>query len=373
VTDRTLNNFFNYPKCTECTHISRRKSCTEIENTLSSFGYKLVEFSGKSSESIKVLCPKGHISNIYFFNFTRGHRCKFCVGGLHESSSELEIVDYISSIFNKEIQRRNNKLISPYELDIFIPDENLAIEFCGLIWHSEFFGKKSCDYHYNKMRMCYEKGIRLITIFGDEYYSKKDIIFNEIKCALNIYSEEVGSENCVVKHIDKSIANRFLDKIHINSSSSSTYRFGLFHNDELVQVMTFGALSRAHAGDNKTIEMKRFASKIDCLVVGGASKLFKYALSVLKEKGYTHIKSYCDMRWANPFNTIYEKLGFKLTKIKMYSFYYLINKYSKKLRTKEFIETTNICSSLIKNNKFYKELEYDRIWDCGYNLYLYTI
>ena len=31
-----------------------------------------------------------------------------------------------------------------------------------------------------------------------------------------------------------------------------------------------------------------------------------------RNNGYTHIKSYCDMRRANPFKPVYEVLGFEL-------------------------------------------------------------
>ncbi|MFW6130771.1 MAG: hypothetical protein ACOC56_06250, partial [Atribacterota bacterium] len=53
------------------------------------------------------------------------------------------------------------------ELDIYLPDFNIAIEYNGLYWHSELNGKDR-NYHLNKTNICENENIQLIHIFEDE-------------------------------------------------------------------------------------------------------------------------------------------------------------------------------------------------------------
>ena len=57
------------------------------------------------------------------------------------SKAEIELFDFCSSI--GKFESNNRKAISPYELDIYSQELNLAIEYCGLYWHS----LKDRDYH----------------------------------------------------------------------------------------------------------------------------------------------------------------------------------------------------------------------------------
>ena len=60
------------------------------------------------------------------------------------------------------------------------PGFNLAVEYCGLYWHSEVGGRKERDYHRKKYDLCTKAGIRLITVFEDEYINNKDKFFEII-------------------------------------------------------------------------------------------------------------------------------------------------------------------------------------------------
>jgi hypothetical protein len=78
------------------------------------------------------------------------------------------------------VLENTRNVIPPYELDIFIPEKNLAIEYCGLYWHSDIKGK-SKDYHLNKYTMCMDKGVRLLTVFEDEYLTSSQEVLNRIR------------------------------------------------------------------------------------------------------------------------------------------------------------------------------------------------
>jgi G:T-mismatch repair DNA endonuclease (very short patch repair protein) len=68
---------------------------------------------------------------------------------------EREVYEFILSLYNKEIIRNDRTVLNGKELDIYLPDYNLAIEFNGLYWHSEDYVGK--NYHLNKTIECEKK------------------------------------------------------------------------------------------------------------------------------------------------------------------------------------------------------------------------
>ncbi len=90
------------------------------------------------------------------------------------SHKEKELVSYIKSFYNGTILENKRSIIPPNELDIYLPDLKLGIEFNGNYWHAIENGC-SKDYHLKKSLLCKNKGIRLIHIyeFEDFEYQKK--------------------------------------------------------------------------------------------------------------------------------------------------------------------------------------------------------
>lgn len=52
------------------------------------------------------------------------------------SKSENIIVEFIKSFYDKEIIINTRKVLKKYELDIYLPDIKLAIEYNGIRYHS---------------------------------------------------------------------------------------------------------------------------------------------------------------------------------------------------------------------------------------------
>lgn len=69
------------------------------------------------------------------------------------------------------------------ELDFYIPDFNLAIEFDGLYWHSTAHQLNN-NYHLQKTELCQQSNIQLIHIFEDEWKFKQDIVLSRLKSQL---------------------------------------------------------------------------------------------------------------------------------------------------------------------------------------------
>ena len=67
--------------------------------------------------------------------------------------------------------------------DIFISELNIGIEYIGYLFHTEWGGGKQKNYHLFKTDECKKQGVGLIHIFEDEFFLKKDIVFNKIKLA----------------------------------------------------------------------------------------------------------------------------------------------------------------------------------------------
>lgn len=88
------------------------------------------------------------------------------------SIEEKELSNWVKSIYNGKVLENNRSLIYPYELDIYLPEINLAIEYDGLFWHCNYL--KDDNYHLNKTNLCEERGVKLIHIFEDEWKYEKD-------------------------------------------------------------------------------------------------------------------------------------------------------------------------------------------------------
>ena len=351
----------------------------EMTNFINDTGYKVLYYNtdcGVSSHNIlfTLLCPNGHEWKTTFHNFKdNNNRCLYCyLQNKYTSNIELLIRNYfdINFPYIKVVYNDRNQ-ISPKELDIFFPDHNVAIELCGLYWHSEVGGNTPRKYHYNKMISCYEKGIRLITVFEDEVYNKFDVVISRILCALNLISNRIFARKCIVREINNKVANDFVDLYHLQGKSVCKKAWGLFYDDKLVSVATIGKVTRHHTAKDNVVELKRFCSLPNNIIIGAAQKLFSRIVEYCRCNGYKGIKSYSDMRYSNIFNSVYEILGFKCFAVSKYTPHYFKN--GKRFRNMSLRKTEE--ERVVNKTEFEirKSQGYDRIWDCGHRTYVYDL
>lgn len=222
------------------------------------------------------------------------------------SAGENEVYSYITSIYSGRVALHHRGILREgKELDIYIPDKKLAIEFNGVYWHSDIFKDK--NYHKSKTIQCLKSGIRLIHIFEDEWYNadKRQKIQSIIKSALGIYEHKLGARECIIRSIEFSTAKEFLDKYHLQGGgATSSVNIGCYKDDTLLGVMTLGD---PRFDTNFDWEIIRECWLPDTLVIGGASKMFEYF-----KRNYNPLSviSYCD---ATKFTgSVYFNLGFKL-------------------------------------------------------------
>ena len=311
-----------------------------------------------SDKKIEIKCNKcGRIFSIEANSFLQGHGCPY--HNCNSSIKEKELLDFIKSLTNDTISNDRN-IINPYELDIVVPSKKIAFEYDGLFWHSEV--KKDKDYHLLKTEKCIENDYRLIHIFEDEWLNKSDIWKSMIRNIFGMTINKVYARNCIIKKINTKECTTFLEKNHIQGWCPSQIKIGLYYNNELVSLMTFGK-SRHFIGNSKTeYELLRFCNKLNTNVVGGASKLLKY---FIKEFNPSSIITYADRRWSN--GNLYNKLGFKYSHNSKPNYYYIIGATRKNrfnFRKSVLIKKYN-CPLNISEKEFCKQQKWYRIYDCG--------
>ena len=119
-----------------------------------------------------------------------------------ESKSEHAIIDSIKSIYNGTIFRnkKSKQFIYPYELDIILPDINLAIEYNGTWFHSNLAGKPK-DYHLMKSLLCRKKGIRLIHIYEFEDLNEQISLLKSLILGKDKYPKGDFNKNNLINNI----------------------------------------------------------------------------------------------------------------------------------------------------------------------------
>lgn len=216
-----------------------------------------------------------------------------------ESTAERELKDFLR-MRGIAFTSSDRSIISPYELDIFIESYNIGIEYCGVYWHSE--ASKENNYHKLKYDLCKQQGIRLITIFEDEWIYRHVIVENKLKHILGIsLNERIFARKCEIGTVTIDSKAVFFDINHIQGNGASSINIGLYVGDELVACMGF--IKERFGSYN----LSRFAtSKI---VVGGFTKLLSHF-----ERQYNpnRIYTFADLRWSE--GDLYYKSGFQLDK-----------------------------------------------------------
>lgn len=232
-------------------------------------------------------------------------RCMKCHPFMtNESAGEIELKDFIASIYEGTIISHERNALDGMEIDIYLPEKKIAFEFDGLFFHDEFSGKDS-EYHLDKTRKCNERGIRLIHVFEDEWKHQKEIVKDRIRSILGIEHTSIYARKCTMAMIPAKESNEFLEQNHLQGADNSSIRYGLYHEGILVAIMTFGKPRFSKSYD---WEMVRYASKVGIRVVGGASRLLKTFSN--SHKGT--IVSYADKRYSD--GMLYKVLGFEYVK-----------------------------------------------------------
>ena len=332
------------------------------------YDYSKVDYVN-SKEKVCIICP---IHGEFWQTpdaHLQGQGCPSC--SHKDSKAEKEIAQHIRNNSNLIVENNvrgilpNNK-----ELDIYIPEKKIAIEYNGMRWHSELYSKDR-SIHLKKLEECNKLGIKLIQVFETEYILHKDIVLDKIMHNLGASNttEKIYARKCVVNEIDMRTAREFLEKNHIQGYVRSSVYLGCFYNKQIVGVMTF---KRETSSSNKW-ELSRFATDNARLCCGVAGKMFKYFTSLYNP---SEVKSFADRRWTlDKDNNLYTKLGFTLKETLKPDYRYTkaqtdyLHKFG--FRKQKLHKKYNLPLTMTEN-EMTKELGYYKIWDCGLFKYVWV-
>lgn len=257
---------------------------------------KSIDFLSKKLYTIYELTNEFECSYKAILNWVYRNDLRKYISYNTGSHYELDIKSYFSYIpFEQKL-----KILDGKEIDLYDKVHNIGIEFNGNYWHSNLNKEKT--YHENKSKIAESMNIKLIHIY--EYEWCDDRMNPIIKSIVNIASGnakyKIYARNCTIKVLTNKDVKNFLDNNHLSGNRNAQIIYGLYYNDELVQVMSFSKHKKYD------YEIIRECSKLNTVVIGGTSKLFKKFIT-----DYTPdtVFSYCDF---NKFNGKgYEKLGMK--------------------------------------------------------------
>ena len=239
-------------------------------------------------------------------HITKGYGCPKC--GCIQSTGETQVASFLSTFTT--VDQRNRQLIKPKEVDIYLPEHKLAIEYCGEYHHSagskEEEGKMRRK-HIEKHMQCRELGVRLITMYESEWQERNYAIRRLLRNAVGKGKGRLMARKCELRKVSNAEARAFYDRYHPQGGAGSGEHYALFWKGKMVACMRFvlGANDRGSAAKARVWTLGRYATRIT--VAGAASRLFK---AFLKDYNPPEVKSFSDNRYFD--GGMYAQLGFTL-------------------------------------------------------------
>jgi len=169
------------------------------------------------------------------------------------------------------------------------------------------------------------EGWLIIHLWEDVWRQRPEVVQSRLR-ALVGESERIPARLTQVRRIDRPTAVDFLARNHLQVPLAGRYKYGLFlparyfrvlsdefrernapagDADWLVAVATFAA-ARTFADTYRSVELIRFANRLNCTVVGGLDKLLK---AFINDHQPNDVMTYADHDWSD--GRSYERLGFE--------------------------------------------------------------
>ena len=313
------------------------------------------------------LCKLGHESRTTVASRSSGSNCGSCTS--YVSKAEQAIFDCVVSLGLQAEQSNRSILGKRRELDIYVPEKKVAIEFNGLYWHSESAGKDK-SYHHDKWKDCKDKGIQLIQIWEDEWNRNPEQVKLMLAHKLGVSSQEkVFARKTVVAEVSNKDAETFLHANHIQGYASGSYYLGLRRkeSDELVSLIVL----KKEAGTNgKTLNIIRYATAAN--VVGGFTKLLSHAGKLYRPESFITFADHCVSDGG-----LYENNGFVADKELAPDYMYVVDgvrKHKFGYRLKRFQNDPNLeYVEGLSERELAAQNGLERVWDAGKTRYRKTL
>ena len=218
-----------------------------------------------SGKHVTVTCKTHGEFKITPDNLYQGYGCPTC--GRQSSRDEDFIAKFIEAHGFAVERRVRPEWMGGKELDIFVPELNLAVEYHGSVFHASAGGlhrDKPASYHHDKWKLCADQGIRLIQVYDFKWATRKTQYLNAILHALKL-SEVVYARRCSIEPLTTEQAATFHNAHHhegFKFTPPAAQSYMLAYNGLPVAVITL-------SGD----KVHRLSIRSGLHVVGAVSKL----------------------------------------------------------------------------------------------------
>lgn len=276
------------------------------------------------------------------------------------SSLEIEFVNFLTTnglnaeLFNKSsgIATMNGGFYRP-DIKIASGGKILFLDIDGLYWHSadQMIAKgQTISYHKDKASAYSKNNISLMQIREDEL-KKPRLLLSMIKNKLSITEQKIFARKCILKPVTN--PKTFLEMNHLMGNFKSAKHLGLYFQDELVCLVSYKKFK-------KGIDISRFCTKLNLVVIGGLSKLLK-EIERLERPDF--IQSFVDLRYGT--GSSLANLGFKLQSITLGWKWTDGNQTFNRLQCR-----ANLDERKLTEKEYAKELGWCRIYDAGQALFV---
>lgn len=257
---------------------------------------------------LEVECEKNHITQTnwsYLYYLKRFcSRCK-----PKTSKPEKEIMEFLTSLGIK-VEQHNREILNGKELDLYLPEYRLAIEYNGLYWHSDCCVSDRYR-HFKKHETCLRKNIGLITIWQNEWETRKEAVKNIILNRIQKL-KKISLTKYTLETIEYVEAFKFMETNHVFSITELDRSVALKDfNGNVLSVISYSVEKCSR------IKLVGFCDLLGCKIQGSFPKLLIKLIEVEKPKG---IISFVDRRYftenilvRNGFKRVNLTLGYKWT------------------------------------------------------------
>lgn len=264
----------------------------------------------------------------------------------------------------------NYTILNGKEIDLYNDELKIGIEYSSLYWHTELSKEpRGKNYHFDKFIHCEKNNVQLITIFGDEWKSRKATCQSVISSKIGVINKKYYARKCLVKIIEANIHRSFCELYHLQGSGNSNLVcFGLFNEGEML-----GSVSlRKHHRNAKNIVLDRLCFKHNTMVVGGSSKLLKSVKQWMVQNHCDSLITWSDNRWSN--GNMYRNIGFKLDADLPPDYSYVdMNNARRRLSKQSQKKSATNRPNGVSEKDWAAQHGLARIWDCGKRRWLLSI
>jgi hypothetical protein len=261
-----------------------------------------------SHKKLRFICDCGKNKLMIFKDVFDGKSvsCGCLRPGHNKFSPAIQIYDYIKTLHPDAVLSHWFKASNGarLEYDIYVPSHRLAIEYHGLIWHSEKYSKnKKRD--WEKFKWTEQRGDRLIQIYQDEWRDKRLVMEAFLQYTASIPAIRIKPAYKIYDHTPKE-ARAFLDARHYLGAAGGCLTVVAKHKSEIVGVWVF---MKREAG---TVLWHRACWDHKYKTWNPHQRALDMAVPLLKQMGFTRILTFSDNRFHT--GNLYEKLGFTFEK-----------------------------------------------------------